>query len=142
MLEHDEGDTCCIDHNAPSSVLAQERESLTESMLRNDIVAPRVVRFTPRRHARSNQKWMRRLTIVAAVLLLSISSIIFFQKVLNRVAHEALLDIETNNKLLAEQSKADDQQPQQFNHTGDEAAVILNHRYYKELDEAADNSIP
>ena len=67
-------------------------EKLTDSLIRNDVVAPNVVKFT--QHY-SPYKREGRLASLFCVVVLSILGMAHFNKIVKSFSHEATLDIET-----------------------------------------------
>jgi hypothetical protein len=72
---------------------SERREKLTDSLLRNDVLAPHVIRFTPT-YYNPNRKCRRWAALILAVAL-SIFGLFHFSKVVFSLSHEATLDIET-----------------------------------------------
>ena len=70
----------------------ERREKLTESLLRNDVVAPHVIKFTP---TYNPYKKYRRVFAIGFAVGLSIYSLFHFSKVVYSLSHEATLDIES-----------------------------------------------
>jgi hypothetical protein len=75
-------------------VLSERQSKVTESLLRNDIVAPHVVKFSS---TYKSKRKFRRLVIFGIVLVLSISSLSYFSGTVTTFSHEAVLDIESKN---------------------------------------------
>ena len=69
------------------------REKVTESLLRNDVLAPHVVKFTPTHNPRRK---CRRSTALVFAIAMSVHSLFRFSRVFFSLSHEATLDIETN----------------------------------------------
>lgn len=95
-----------IEEPQPKQPNRQERaesrrrsEKLTESLLRNDVVAPTVVKFTPTYNPyKKCQRWSALLSVV----FISTFGIVHFSKVLVSFSHEATLDIETKMKTIGQ----------------------------------------
>jgi hypothetical protein len=75
-------------------VPSERQSKVTESLLRNDIVAPRVVKFSS---TYKSKRKFRRLVILVIILVLSISSLSYFSGTVTSFSHEAVLDIESKN---------------------------------------------
>jgi hypothetical protein len=68
-------------------------ESLTASLLRNDVVAPHIIHFTSTYNPKKRK--VRRVMAFVIAVAISLSSLFHFSKVVLSLSHEATLDIET-----------------------------------------------
>ena len=76
----------------------QQQELLTESLIRNSFVGPKVVRLSMTYNSHHCQRQMlRAFGILFVVLLLSIFGFSTFNRILWILSHEATLDIESKN---------------------------------------------
>mmetsp|Transcript_19025 Transcript_19025/g.47096 ORF Transcript_19025/g.47096 Transcript_19025/m.47096 type:complete len:114 (-) Transcript_19025:297-638(-) len=77
-LESDDGDQSIKSGLEEDNFVSKKRrETFTDSMLRDDVVAPNVVHFTS---AASVQSQNRKLIVIALILVLSISGLFRFSK--------------------------------------------------------------
>ena len=80
----------------------QQQELLTESLIRNSFVGPKVVRLSMTYNShRSQRRMFRAFGILFVVLLLSIYGFSRFNRILWNLSHEATLDIESKNIMAA-----------------------------------------
>lgn len=95
-----------VDPEAAPSTRAQER--MTESILRQDVVAPNIVKFTP---TYNTSRKLRRVVAGVVAVALSVMGLYRFSRVMFIFSTEAKLDIETSmtattgqNETLSDQS--------------------------------------
>lgn len=76
-LESNDGDQSLSGAEEDNFESKKRRETFTDSMLRDDVVAPNVVHFTS---AATVQSQNRRLVLIAVILVLSVSGLFRFSK--------------------------------------------------------------
>ena len=92
-------DTSYDDDEAEGRGAAAERNRrLSESLLRHDVVAPKVIRLSMT-HASSRRKKsiVRAAALLGIVLALSLYGFSYFSRTVWSLSHEAVLDIESKN---------------------------------------------
>lgn len=76
-LESNDGDQTVSGTEADNFESTKRRETFTDSMLRDDVVAPNIVHFTS---AANIQSQNRKLILIAVILVLSVSGLFRFSK--------------------------------------------------------------
>lgn len=72
----------------------RRHDNLTESLIRNDVVAPQIIQFTPT-YQRKIRRRHYRLGGFIFVLILSLFGFFRLRRMVFTFSHEAMLDIET-----------------------------------------------
>ena len=93
----------------------RESQKFAESVLRNEVMGPQIVYFTPTYTSNQQRKRGVRIFVLLFAVVLSLYGVFNFRKILSPLSHEATLDIET--KMVVTDNARDVNATTHNNHT-------------------------